>query len=118
MQTCTFFSVLNRQNQLGERLVSIAFHSPKAYHGRSYPALAPRREMLKMDEAAYRVEYQKILDKLDPHKVFADLGEDAILLCWEAPGRFCHRRLVAEWLEKHLGVHVPELQEPGLFDDL
>jgi uncharacterized protein (DUF488 family) len=58
------------------------------------------------------------LDKLDPQKVFDDLGEDAILLCWEAPCQFCHRRLVAEWLEKHLGVNVPELQEPGLFDDL
>ena len=71
-----------------------------------------------MGEATYRVEYQKILDKLDPQKVFDDLGEDAILLCWEAPGKFYHRRLVAEWLEKHLGVTVPELQEPGLFDDL
>jgi hypothetical protein len=118
VQTCTFFSVLNRQNQLGERLVSIAFHSPKAYHGRSYRALAPRQKMLKMDEATYRVEYQKILDKLNPRKVFADLGEDAILLCWEPPGKFCHRRLVAEWLEKHLEVSVPEMLEPGLFDDL
>jgi hypothetical protein len=29
--------------------------------------------------------------------------------------------LVAAWLEKHLGITVPELvvsQEPGLFDDL
>jgi hypothetical protein len=121
VQTCSFFRVLNRQNQFGERLVSIAFYCPGAYSGRSYPALAPRREMLKMDEATYRVEYQKILNNLDPQKVFDDLGEDAILLCWEASGKFCHRRLVAEWLEKHLGVNVPELvvrHGPGLFDDL
>ena len=118
MQTCSFFRVLNQQNQFGERLVSIAFHSPGAYRGRSYPALAPRRAMLKMDEATYRVEYQKILDHLDPRQVFNDLGEDAILLCWEAPGKFCHRRLVAEWLEEHLGRPVLELREPGLFDYL
>jgi uncharacterized protein (DUF488 family) len=74
--------------------------------------------MLKMIEATYREEYQKILDNLAPRQVFDDLGEDAILLCWEAPGKFCHRRLVAAWLEKHLGVTVPELREPGLFDDL
>jgi uncharacterized protein (DUF488 family) len=98
--------------------VSIALRSPGAYQSRSYPTLAPRREMLKMDEATYRVEYQKILDKLDPQKVFDELGENAILLCWEAPGKFCHRRLEAEWLAKHLGVKVPELQEPNLFDDL
>jgi hypothetical protein len=30
------------------------------------------------------------------------------LLCWEAPGKFCHRRLVAAWLEDALGIDVPE----------
>jgi hypothetical protein len=66
--------------------------------------------MLKMAEDAYRVEFQKILDKLDPQKVFDDLAEDAIMLCWEPPGKFCHRRLVAKWLEECLGVTVPELE--------
>jgi hypothetical protein len=102
-------------------VVSIALWAPRWYRGRRYPALAPRREMLKMDEASYRVEYQKILDSLDPRKVFEDLGEDAILLCWERPGKFCHRRLVAEWLEQNLGVTVPEIEvrrEPSLFDTL
>jgi hypothetical protein len=118
MQTSSFSKMMARQEELGERLVSIAIFAPWACQGRRYPALAPRREMLKLDEANYRVEYQKILDNLDPRKVFEDLGQDAILLCWEAPGEFCHRRLVAEWLEAHLGVTVPEFREPSLFDDL
>jgi uncharacterized protein (DUF488 family) len=118
MQTSSFSKMMGRQEELGERLVSIALFAPWAYRGRRYPALAPRREMLKLDKAAYRVAYQKILDHLDPRKVFSELGEDAILLCWEAPGKFCHRRLVAEWLKKHLGVNVPELQEPSLFDSI
>ena len=93
------------------RLVSIALWAPGWYKGRQrYPALAPRRSMLKMAEDAYRVEFQKILDKLAPQKVFEDLGEDAIMLCWEPPGKFCHRRLVAKWLEECLGVTVPELE--------
>lgn len=75
--------------------------------------------MLKLDEASYRVEFQKILDRLDPQKVFNDLRPDAILLCWEPPGKFCHRRLVAEWLESHLGIEVPEYEvtprQPALF---
>jgi hypothetical protein len=115
------FSRISRHPDDFKNSVSIALSAPKWYHGRRYPALAPRPKMLKLNEATYRVEYQKILDKLDPQKVFDDLGEDAILLCWEAPGKFCHRRLVAAWLEKHLGITVPELvvnQEPGLFDDL
>ncbi|MDD2904187.1 MAG: hypothetical protein PHU44_17305 [Syntrophales bacterium] len=91
------------------RLVSIALKTPEWFQGRRYPALAPTRKMLKMCEVKYREAYQKILERLDPRQVYEDLGPDAILLCWEQPGEFCHRRLVAEWLEKHLGVEVPEL---------
>jgi uncharacterized protein (DUF488 family) len=30
------------------------------------------------------------------------------LLCYEKPGDFCHRHIVAEWLHNNLGVHVEE----------
>jgi len=92
-----------------KRLVSIAWKTPEWFQGRHYPALAPREDMLHLGEEEYRREYQAILDKLDPRQVYADLGPNAVLLCWERPGEFCHRRLVAEWLEKNLGVKVPEL---------
>lgn len=49
-----------------------------------------------------------MLDSLDPAKVLQDLGEDAILLCREKAGEFCHRRLVTAWLEESLGIEVPE----------
>jgi len=117
MKTSNFSRMCRHPNDFGSS-VSIALRAPNWYRGRRYSALTPRREMLKMEEATYRVEYQKILDNLDPRQVYEDLGENAILICWEAPGKFCHRRLVAEWLEEHLGVTVPELREPGLFDDL
>ncbi len=32
---------------------------------------------------------------------------------------YCHRRLAAEWLERELGIEVPELagdEQPDLFD--
>jgi uncharacterized protein (DUF488 family) len=67
--------------------------------------------MLKMTNGEYRAAYQEILDRLDPRKVYQELGEDAILLCFEKAGEFCHRRLVAEWLERELGVEVPEWEE-------
>ena len=106
MQTSNFWHFSREPGD--PRIVSISTGNPEWFQGRRYPALAPRWNMLKMDEATYREEYRKILDKLDPQKVFDDLGEDAILLCWEKPGAFCHRRLVAEWLEEKLGVKVPE----------
>ncbi len=106
IQTCNFWRFKHTPDD--PRLVSIVLYAPEWFKGRAYPALAPRRDMLHMDEAPYRVEYQKILNGLDPAKVAEDLGPDAIMLCWEAPGKFCHRRLVADWLEEHLGRRVPE----------
>lgn len=54
----------------------------------------------------YRAE---VLDKLDPRQVLQDLGGDNfIMLCWEAPGEFCHRRVVAAWFRKELGITVDE----------
>ena len=59
MQTSNFATF---RGSCAPNLVSIALWSPQGRGGRRYKALAPRREMLKMDEATYRVEYQKILD--------------------------------------------------------
>jgi len=48
----------------------------------------------------YVAEYKRnVLSKLDPQKVYDELS-DSILMCWEVPVKNCHRRLVAEWLEK------------------
>ncbi len=42
-----------------------------------------------MDETEYATEYRRdVLGKLDPAKAAADLGSDAVLLCWESPGEF------------------------------
>ena len=52
--------------------------------------------------------YDKVLKKLDPRKVYNELGENAVLLCFEKPTEFCHRFLVAGWLELTLGVQIDE----------
>ena len=38
-----------------------------------------------------------------------ELGHNPILLCWEEPGDFCHRMVVADWLRTSAGVEVKEL---------
>jgi len=106
MHTSSFWRFYRQEDP---RLVAISLKTPEWFQGRHYPALAPREDMLHLGEEDYRLEYRAILDRLDPRQVYEDLGADAILLCWEQPGAFCHRRLVAEWLEKNLGVVVPEL---------
>ena len=34
-------------------------------------------------------------------------GRDIVLVCYEGPSKFCHRHLVAEWLNKY-GYDVEE----------
>jgi uncharacterized protein (DUF488 family) len=102
----------------------IALHPSPYYNdsGKPYLALAPSKELLtwwnKSDkgeeaQAKFTKRYTKeTLSQLDPRQVYADLGEDAVLLCFEKPGVFCHRRIVAKWLEDNLGISVPEYTKP------
>lgn len=85
------------------------------FKGRCYYALAPTWDIVtgvkngSIDEKQYTLEYLKILDKLDPQKVVDDLGDNAIMLCYESPKDFCHRHIVAHWLNKNLGLDVQEI---------
>lgn len=109
--------------------VSISRWPPRWWDGRRrYVALAPPGDLVKRAKAGlpwteFSREYRRdVLAKLDPAKVFEELSE-AVLCCWERPGENCHRRLVAQWIEKAMGVKVPELladevYTQGTFDDL
>jgi hypothetical protein len=100
----------------GEHGVSIARYPFKGYSGRQYPPLFPSNEILMQykrdaDRIMYTDRYyDEILVRLDPQKVYDDLGDEAVLLCFEKPGDFCHRRLVASWIEDKLGLEVPEIR--------
>lgn len=93
--------------------VCIALRHPDNFKGACYPPLFPKWSFLSKyfkdgDKEAYTREYRRqILSKLNPEKVYSDL-KDSTLLCWEPAGEFCHRRLVAQWLEESLGVKVEE----------
>lgn len=95
--------------------VSIAGRAPEWYHGRQYKKLAPPLWVFKKykedgDTEFYTEHYYKeVLDKLDPAKVYEELGACAIILCYETPDKFCHRHLVAKWLSNKLGIAITEL---------
>ena len=114
--------------------VSIAGKSPDWIAGAGvkfvkYGKLAPRwawwsewkKKFGENPESAESMEWYKkkysdtILSKLDPAAVAAELesladGSELCLLCWEAPGKFCHRRLVADWLGS-AGITCPEFKK-------
>lgn len=93
-----------------DNAVAISIGVPKWFKGERYPALAPSWSLVKeSNEKTYRERYyREVLSRLNPVYVADDL-EGKILLCHEKPGDFCHRRLVAEWLERNLLIEVPEL---------
>lgn len=95
--------------------VSIAGKTPDGFTGRIYHDLAPKYSWWKewkdngLSEEWYKEKYyETVLNKLDAKKVYEDLGEDAILICYERPEKFCHRHLVAEWLHNQLGIDIKE----------
>ena len=77
--------------------------------GKNYDDLAPTAKALKASDEEYDKAFAKILAGLDPRKVYDELGEGAVLLCFCESNTFCHRRIVAEWFEFHLDVMIPEL---------
>lgn len=86
------------------------------YRGKKYLDLAPSPALFKawknreLTEQEYEERfYQETLTKTTPQKVLADLGDESILLCYEPPGEFCHRRIVARWLEEALEIAIPEI---------
>lgn len=97
--------------------VAISAITPSWYTGKVYSPLAPSWEIIKAIKSGkitndeYTILYLKLLKErqLTAEKVLNDLGENAILLCYESPGTFCHRRIVANWIQEQTGFEVPEL---------
>lgn len=108
------FANVKKYREAGYYTVSIAL-SARYYSGASIKELAPKREWIDEPENVYTPIYKKkILSKLNPLTIFNRLkalssGENVVLLCHEKEGDFCHRRIVAKWLEENLSIEVPEL---------
>ena len=95
--------------------VSVSIGPPSWFKGRQYPKLAPSWDLVKsykngkLTQAQYEARYKaEVLDKLNPKIVFEELGENAILLCWEKSNEFCHRHLISKWLSDILNCEIKE----------
>ena len=91
------------------------------YKGKSYPSLAPKKEFWNIwkSHINYKDEYEnnlyyteqyylQVLRNLDPENIINNLY-NSVLLCYEDNNSFCHRGLVAAWLELLLDIEVPEI---------
>ncbi len=87
-------------------------------------------ELQKLKEDAYKIkeylEFRKLIEdqyiksyyetrlkNLDAKELLNILndkyGEEIILLCHEKVDEFCHRRLIADYIELETGIYVPEV---------
>lgn len=95
--------------------ISIAAKSPIWYEGASTKIVAPSWSIFSEwkttgNNELYTLRFNsEILGKLDPEEVADTIGYDSVMLCYEKPGDFCHRHLVAKWLMSNLNINITEL---------
>lgn len=125
----SYFAKVKQLREKGfTNLVCVAGYAPKFYFdtpgARFMPELAPQRnwwmewkskfkDNLESEEsiAWYAKKYREtVLANLDPNEIARELGDGAVMLCYETPDKFCHRHLIAEWLSKHTDMEVVEIQ--------
>ncbi len=97
--------------------ICIALWRPRWYEGISYLPVAPKAFMLRdanQTQEQYIERYKRlVLGSLRVENVVRDIGilsggRDAALLCYEKPGEFCHRHLLAQWITEQSGLEVTE----------
>jgi len=110
-----YFALLEKYVEAGLNPVSIAGVAPCFYEGREWKHLAPyfstytKYKNGEYTEFQYMDEYIPKIEKLDKMELKKQIDSipNLILLCYEKEG-FCHRHLLADWLENNLGYVVEE----------
>ena len=60
-------------------------------------------QLLKLENDGYIAKFVKALSTLQ------ELHKDVVLLCYEKSGKFCHRHLLAEYLNSNHNTNIREL---------
>jgi hypothetical protein len=104
--------------------VGISRGTPRGRSGyRRLRGLEPGPWFKSVTPERYLALYREILDRLDPQSIrdrLLGFGDKPVLLCWESASdchhgsRWCHRHLVAQWLEDWLDIEVREVGYPNL----
>ena len=112
----SYFANGAKLSKAGLMMIGIAVYPPKWFTGLSNKYVAPTWDILhnsKSEEDYVQRFNSEVLAHRDP-KVFLSAiekmsnGKDVALCCFEKPNEFCHRHLVAKWLNEKLGLQVEE----------
>ena len=115
-----YYAKLKKYKEFGIEPIAVSGKVPDFYEGLKYPDFAPRYDMFQrwkigeITNEGYTKEYKVYLETLDKEEVRADFkpyneeGKDCVLLCYEKSGDFCHRHVLADWIEENFGYKVEE----------
>ena len=119
-----YTSYFGKLKKIPENIVPVTICGgvPEWYKGLQYKKVAPKygffQEYKKNGDQEYYVSHyqSEVLDTLTPEEVVSDLknltnnAENIVLLCYEKPEDFCHRHLLANWLNQN-GITCEEFKE-------
>lgn len=105
-------------------LISISGDRGKSvgFNGKAIPQLAPKREFWNIwhenigkipeeENTRYYINeyYKQVLSKVDIEELLKD-EKDPILLCFEKGQQFCHRHILAEYIEMKYKIKVRDIK--------
>lgn len=111
----SYFGNARRLAEANILQIGVALWKPKFFNGACLKNVTPTKYMLS-DECSmeeYLRLYDKILNRQDANKVIEQIkslsgGRDVALCCYEKPGDFCHRHILAKWLTDNTGIVIEE----------
>lgn len=111
----SYFGNSRKLNAAGIKIICVAIGRPRFIKAPQMLNVAPTRYMVSgpCSHEEYLRLYDQILAKQDAHTVIKQIeflsdGKDVALCCYEKPGQFCHRHLLAKWLTDNTGIEIKE----------
>ena len=114
----SYFANGKKLHKEGIMLIGIALYPPKWFAGPSLKMMSPSYDILhnsKSQDDYIRRFNDEILAHRDPKVFLSNIeklsnGKDVALCCYEKPEDFCHRHLVAKWMNAKLGLQIEEFE--------
>ena len=96
--------------------IAISVRPPDYYNGKWCNKLAPTWNLVNdyknhiISATEYAIKYIELLEnrQIFPQELVDSIPDGAFLLCFEKPSDFCHREVLAKWLNDNTNVSILE----------
>ncbi len=112
----SYFGNSRKLKEAGIKIICVAIGKPRFIAG--IPQMlnvCPTRYMVSgpCSHDEYLKLYDRILASQDATQVVKQIemlsgGKDVALCCYEKPGDFCHRHILAKWITENTGIEITE----------